>query len=112
MTQHLYLVLLQAFLVSLIGGAGGVKYTLRTTPTARQPSGRRQTTVCLASGIGGMLLAVIFGQALVMFYPLAPEPNLFMIQLLLGFGIAKMATKRFLYSRGQESQPKSTLSDA
>lgn len=96
MVEQILPSLAQAFLVSLIGAGCGHRFALRNAASVHRSSESWQIKAILAAGVCGAFFAIIFQIWLEISYPHAPPPQLFMLQFLFGFGVAKFLTKRFL----------------
>jgi hypothetical protein len=89
-------VVLQTFLLGLIGSAGGYTCGLKEAKSKLQPSASWLAKTCLISALCSSVLCVAFMQWLHSLHPLAPEYQPFMIELLAGFAIAKQLAKRYV----------------
>ena len=96
MAQHFFQSMTQTLLVCMIGGLAGWQYALRGLAPAARPPASSQFKACLLACAGGSVVCLAFEAWLIAAYPLAPNPQLAIVQLLSGAAIAKWLARRDL----------------
>ena len=96
MFEQIFVVFIQSFVGSLLGGYGGYLYAIRDTPRSKRPIGLWQLSRSLIAGVGGAFLSVLFEIAVVMAVPNADTKNLIGMSLVFGVGLGVMLTQRYL----------------